>query len=225
LAILVGAAPTPVPMTRVLIADDHPIVRTGLKGILGQQHDMAVLGEAATGAEVCRMVVQKPWDVVILDVSLPDRNGLEVLKDIKRQRPKIPVLVLVAHHDEQFAVRAIRAGAAGYLTKSAEPEEVINAVRRLAQGKRYLNPAVAEELIQTLGHKSDEAPHQRLSDREFQVLCLLGSGKSVRQIADELGRDIKTIGTHRARILEKLNLQSTAQLVRYVLERQLANLE
>ena len=212
-------------MTRVLVADDHPVVRTGLKEIIARQRDMAVMGEAATGAEVCRLVAMKPWDVVILDLSLPDRSGLEVLKEIKRERPKIPVLVLTAYHDEQFAVRAIRAGAAGYLTKGATPEELISAIRRLAQGRRYMSPAVAEELIETLGHHSDEAPHQRLSDREYQVLCLLGSGKTVSQIAQELGRSVKTISTHRARILEKLEMQSTAQLVRYVLERRLAEPE
>jgi DNA-binding NarL/FixJ family response regulator len=212
-------------MTRVLVADDHPVVRTGLKEIIGRHRDMAVLGEAGTAAEVCRLVVQKPWDVVILDLSLPDRSGLEVLKEIKRQRPRTPVLVLTAYHDEQFAVRAIRAGAAGYITKGAAPEDLVSAIRRLAQGRRYVSPAVAEELIEALGHESDEAPHQRLSDREYQVLCLLGSGKSVSQIAQELGRSVKTISTHRARILEKLDMQSTAQLVRYVLERRLADPE
>lgn len=209
-------------MIRVLVADDHPVVRVGLREILTQQRDIAVLGEAGTGAEVCKLVAQKAWDVIVLDVTLPDRSGLDVLKEIKRERPKLPILILSAYPEEEYAVRALRAGAAGYVTKKASPEELVRAVRRLAQGLRYMSPAAAEELIGALGNGLDQAPHERLSDREYQVLCLLGSGKSVGQIAQELERSVKTISTYRARILEKMEMQSNAQLVHYVLQRRLA---
>ena len=209
-------------MIRVLVADDHPVVRIGLREILTQQRDIAVLGEAGTGAEVCKLVAQKAWDVIVLDVTLPDRSGLDVLKEIKRERPKLPILILSAYPEEEYAVRALRAGAAGYVTKKASPEDLVRAVRRLAQGLRYMSPAAAEELIGALGNGLDQAPHERLSDREYQVLCLLGSGKSVGQIAQELERSVKTISTYRARILEKMEMQSNAQLVHYVLQRRLA---
>jgi len=209
-------------MIRVLVADDHPVVRVGLREVLTQQRDIAVLGEAGTGAEVLKLVAQKAWDVIVLDVTLPDRSGLDVLKEIKRERPKLPILILSAYPEEEYAVRALRAGAAGYVTKKASPEELVRAVRRLAQGLRYMSPAAAEELIGALGNGLDQAPHERLSDREYQVLCLLGSGKSVGQIAQELERSVKTISTYRARILEKMEMQSNAQLVHYVLQRRLA---
>jgi len=209
-------------MIRVLVADDHPVVRVGLREILTQKRDKAVLGEAGTGAEVLKLVALKAWDVIVLDVTLPDRSGLDVLKEIKRERPKLPILILSAYPEEEYAVRALRAGAAGYVTKKASPEELVRAVRRLAQGLRYMSPAAAEELIGALGNGLDQAPHERLSDREYQVLCLLGSGKSVGQIAQELERSVKTISTYRARILEKMEMQSNAQLVHYVLQRRLA---
>jgi two-component system invasion response regulator UvrY len=211
-------------MIRVLIADDHPVVRSGLRAILVRQCRIATLGEAGTGAEVRRLVAQKPWDVVVLDVSLPDCSGLEVVKEIKREHPKLPILILSVHPDEEFAVRALRAGAAGYISKTAAPEELVRAVQRLAQGRRYMSPAAAEELIGALrsGNGSDQALHARLSDREYQVLCLLGSGKSVGRIAEELARSVKTISTYRARILTKMEMRSTAQLVHYVLQQRLA---
>jgi len=211
-------------MIRVLVADDHPVVRSGLKAILARQCGIATLGEAGTGAEVRRLVAQKPWDVVVLDVSLPDCSGLEMVKEIKRERPKLPILILSVHPDEEFAVRALRAGADGYISKTAAPAELVRAVQRLAQGRRYMSPAAAEELIAALGNGngSDLVPHARLSDREYQVLCLLGSGKSVGRIAEELARSVKTISTYRARILVKMEMRSTAQLVHYVLQQRLA---
>lgn len=211
-------------MIRVLVADDHPVVRTGLRAILGRQCHINAVGEAGTGAEVRKLVAQKSWDVVVLDISLPDCDALEVVKEIKRERPKLPVLILSGHPEGEFLVRALRAGAAGYISKKAAPEELASAVLRLAQGRRYMSAAAAEELIATLGngHASDQEPHARLSDREYQVLCLLGSGKSVGQIADELTRSVKTISTYRARILAKMEMRSTAQLVHYVLQQRLA---
>ncbi len=211
-------------MIRVLVADDHPVVRSGLRAILVRRCNISTLGEAETGAEVRRLIAQKPWDVVVLDVSLPDCSGLEVAREIKRERPKLPILILSVQPDEEFAVRALRAGAAGCISKTAAPEELVRAVQLLAQGRRYMSPAAAEKLIAGLGkgNGSDQAPHALLSDREYQVLCLLGSGKSVGQIADELARSVKTISTYRARILAKMEMRSTAQLVHYVLQQHLA---
>ena len=211
-------------MIRVLVVDDHPVVRTGLRAILTRPAHIAILGEAATGAEVCQLVVQKHWDVIVLDESLPDRSGLDVVREIKRERPKLPILVLGLHSEGSFAVRALRAGASGYISKKATPEELVSAVLRLAQGRRYMSPTAAEELVAALGNGrgSDQAPHERLSDREYQVLCLIGSGKSVGQIAQKLERSVKTISTHRARILAKMEMGNTAQLVHYVLQQRLA---
>jgi two-component system invasion response regulator UvrY len=211
-------------MIRVLIADDHPIVRTGLRTVLARGGNIAAVGEAGTGAEVRRLVAQKAWDVVVLDVNLPDCDGLDMVKEIKHLRPNLPILILSVHSDEVFAVRALRAGAAGYTSKRAAPEELVSAVQRLAQGRRYLSPAAAEELVAALGNgdATGQAPHVRLSDREYQVLCLLGSGKSVGQIAGALALSVKTVSTYRARILVKMDMQSTAQLVFYVLKQRLA---
>jgi len=210
------------PMIRVLVADDHPVVRAGLRAILARRCNVATLGEAGTGSEVRLLVAQKPWDVVVLDMNLPDCAGLEMVKEIKRLRPNLPTLIFGGHPDEEFAVRALRAGAAGYISKRAAPEDLASAVQRLSQGRRYMSPAVADELIRTLGN-GDGAPHTRLSDREYQVLCLLGSGKSVGQIAEELARSVKTVSTYRARILGKMEMQSTAQLVHYALQQRLAD--
>ena len=211
------------PMIRVLVADRHPVVRTGLRAILVRRCHIATLGEAETGPEVLHLIAKQPWDVIVLDASLPDRNGLEIVKEIKRTRPKLPILVISDHPENELAVRALRAGAAGYISKKATPAELVNAVLRLAQGQRYMSPAAAEELITALGsgYPSDQAPHERLSNREFQVLCLLGSGKSVGRIAEELERSVKTISTYRARILTKMEMRSTAQLVHYALQRRL----
>ena len=209
---------------RVLVADAHPVVRAGLRAILARECHISALGEAQNCAELRLLVAQKPWDVVALDLSLPDCHGLDVVKEIKRERPKLPILILGVHSEEEIAVRALRAGAAGYISKTAAPEELVRAVQRLAQGRRYMSPAAADGLLEALANRDgmDHAPHERLSNREYQVLCLLGSGKSVGQIAQELSRSVKTISTYRARILAKMELQSNAQLVHYVLRRQLA---
>lgn len=204
-------------MIRVLVIDEYPVVRAGLREIFARQGDMAVMGEAGTGAVVRRLVAEKSWDVVVLDLNLPDRSGLEVLKEIKREHPELPVLALSEHHEDQLAVRAFRAGAAGYLTKTAAPDEWVDVVRQLCQGRRYVSPAVAEELIGALSEEPDRVPHQRLSGREYQVLRLLGSGKSVSQIAKDMRLSRKTISTYRARTLEKMGMRSNTQLVQYVL--------
>jgi two-component system, NarL family, invasion response regulator UvrY len=212
-------------MIRVLVADAHPVVRFGLAAILSQHGDVTVQAEAATGAEVCRLVAHDRWDVIVLDPTLAGvdgPNGLDLLKEIKHRRPKLPILVLGSHAAEDFAARALRAGAAGYLRKTAGPEELVGAVRQLAEGRKYMSPAVAEELMEVLGNSSQWTVQHRLSDREYQVLCLLGSGKSVREIAHELRLSVKTIATHRVHILNKMQMQTDAQLVHYVLQRRLA---
>lgn len=207
---------------RVLVASAGPVARVGLETILARQPDITVL-TAQTRVEVETLVTNHHWDVVVLDANLSGRAdpaSPALLWEIKRQHPRLPVLVLSSDSEENFALRVLRGGAAGYVNKRATPKELVRAVRRLAEGRRYVNPAVAEELLGVLGNDSEWIV-QRLSDREYQVLCLLGRGKSVRQAAYELRRSAKTISTHRARILEKLQLKTDAQLVQFVLQRRL----
>jgi len=202
---------------RVLVIDEYPIVRAGLRKIFERERDIVVTGETGTGAEVRGLVAQKSSDVVVLDLNLHNPSGLEVLKEIKREHPGLPVLVVSEHREGQLAVHAFRAGAAGYITRKAPPEEWVEAVRQLIQGRRYVSPAVAEELIGALGDELAPAPHLRLSKREYQVLRLIGGGTSVSQIAKDMRLSVKTISTYRARILEKMGMRSNAELVRYVL--------
>jgi len=220
---LVGSRSSKRGVIRVLVADADPVARFGLKAILTQERDITVLA-AETGAEVDTFVANHHWDVIVLDPSLAGHDGpnsLELLRDIKRKHSKLPVLVLSGDAKESVALRALRAGVAGYISKRATPKELVGAVRQLAEGRRYMNRATAEELLDVLGNDSEWTVQQRLSDREYQVLCLLGSGKSVRQIAYDLRRSVRTISTHRARILEKLKMQTDAQLVHYVLQQRL----
>jgi len=207
---------------RVLVADADPVARLGLEAILTQEHDITVVA-AQNGAEVEKLVANHHWDVVVLDSNLKARDGatvLELLRGIKRRHHRLPILVLSSDDKENFVLRALRSGAAGYISKRATPTELVRAVRRLGEGRKYMYPAAAEELLAALENGGDWVV-RRLSDREYEILCLLGSGKSVRQIAYELRRSAKTIHTHRARILEKLKMQTDAQLVQYVLHRRL----
>jgi len=208
---------------RILVADADPVARLGLEAILTQERDITVLA-AESGAEVDTLVSRHHWDVVVLNPSLAGHDGpnsLELLRNIKRKHPRLAVLVFNGDAKDSFALRALRAGAAGYISKRATPTELVGAVRQLAHGRRYMNQATAEELFDVLRKDSEWTAEQRLSDREYQVLCLLGSGKSVRQIAYDLRRSVRTISTHRARILEKLKMQTDAQLVHYVLQQRL----
>ncbi len=206
---------------RVLIADDHSIVRRGLKQILSDTADLVVTGEAEDGVKALHMVRQGEWDVVLMDVSMPERNGIDALKLIKKEYPKLPVLVLSMHPEEQYALRALKAGAAGYLNKQGAPEQLVHAIRQVAAGKKYVSPAVAEELANAIGDDSDKLPHERLSDREYQTLCMISSGKTLTQIGLELNLSVKTVSVYRARLLEKMKLKNNAELTHYGLKHKL----
>jgi DNA-binding NarL/FixJ family response regulator len=203
-------------MVRVLIADDHPIVRRGLKQIVADQPDMTV-AEAGDGPEALRLADKGKFDVVLLDINMPGISGLDVLSRIRSRQPGLPVLVLSAHSEAEFAVRILKAGASGYLNKELAPEELVKAIRRVIGGKKYVSPAVAELLADSLGNDEDE-PHASLSDREYQVMLLIAAGKTVSEIAEEIALSVKTVSTYRARILEKMNLKNNAELMRYVIE-------
>ncbi len=208
---------------RVLIADDHAVVRRGLKEILADEFAKATFGEAKTGQEALVEAQKQVWDVVILDISMPGKNGLDILEELKQLRPHTPVLVLSVHPEEQFARRALRGGAAGYLTKESIPEELVKAVHRVLSGGRYISAALAEKLAWDLGGKGDKPLHELLSDREFQVLRMIASGKAMKEIAGELRLSVKTVSTYRARILEKFGMRSNAELIRYAVQNQLVD--
>lgn len=208
---------------KILIADDHPVVRKGLKETLGEAFSAITFGEAKTAQEALESVRQQNWDVVILDISMPGKSGLDVLGDMHRLRPKLPILFLSMHPEGQYARRALRAGAAGYLTKESVPDELRDAVRRVQSGRRYVSATLAEQLAFDLRRESDLPAHELLSDREFQVLRMLASGKTVKQIADEIALSVKTVSTYRARILQKTGMNTTAELIRYAIEARLVD--
>lgn len=205
-------------MTRILVADDHPLLRSGLKQVLSQEPDFIVAGEAEDAEQVVQRMEQEQWDFVILDITMPGRSGLDVLRDIRRKQPALPVLVLSMHSEDQFAVRAIKAGANGYISKDNAPAEVVRAIRRILTGKKYVSPTLAEILADSLTSDSERPAHETLSDREFQVLCQLASGKTVSQIAAEISLSVKTVSTYRTRILEKMNMRNNAELTRYAIQ-------
>jgi len=206
-------------MIRVLIADDHVIVRKGLKQIVSETEDMTVAAEAGNGQEVLDAVRANEYDVVLLDISMPGVTGLEALKQLRTERPKLPVLILSIHPEEQYAIRVLKAGASGYLTKASAPDELVTAIRTLAAGRKYITPSIAERLAQTLMAPADGSlPHEALSDREHEVLCLIGRGKTVGEIAKELFLSPKTVSTYRTRLLEKMGMKNNAELMRYALE-------
>lgn len=204
-------------MIRVLVADDHPIVRRGLAQILEEVSDITPAGEAGTGREVLHALRQNDYDVVVLDISMPESDGLQVLRQLHSLRPDLPILIFTIHAEKQFAVHALRAGAAGYLTKDCDPDDLIAAIRQVARGEKYITASLAVALANQLGDGRG-APHATLSDREFQVMRLLASGKTVTDIAKELSLSVKTVSTYRARILEKLLLENTADIIRYAIE-------
>jgi two-component system invasion response regulator UvrY len=208
-------------MLKVLIADDHAVVRQGLRQILTEIPELSVVGEADNGQDALNLVRSEPWDVLVLDMSMPGRGGLDILKDVRRERPETRVLVLSMHPEDQFAVRMLKAGASGYLTKESAADELVKAVRKVLTGGRYISPALAEKLAFDVDRDSDKPLHEKLSDREFQVMRRLAAGKTVQQIADELMLSPKTISTYRARVLEKLELQSNAELIHYAIGNQL----
>jgi len=205
-------------MIKILIADDHAIVREGLKQIVAETSDMVVADEAGTGHEVLDKVRDTEYDVVVLDISMPGGDGLNILKQIKNNRSQLPVLVLSIHPEEQYAVRVLKAGAAGYLTKESAPDELITAIRRVATGRKYVSSTLAEKMAFDLTHDRLEPLHETLSDREYQVLRLIAAGKRAKEIAEELCLSIKTISTYRSRILEKMGMKNNAELTHYAIK-------
>jgi two-component system invasion response regulator UvrY len=207
-------------MIRIVVADDHPIVRAGLREIIGRETDMTIASEAQTSQEALDIVRRQSADVLILDVMMPGRGGIEVLKQLHQEMPDLPVLILSVHPEDQLAVRALRAGAAGYLTKDSAPAELVGAIRKVVGGGKYVSPKMAERLAEELVGGA-QAPHERLSDREHQILKMIANGRTLTEIADELALSVKTISTYRSRIMEKLNVKTTVDLVRYVLSARL----
>lgn len=205
-------------MTRVLIADDHEIVRRGLREILADRLDGVVAGEAGTAAEAVGLLIHEDWDLVLLDINMPGQSGLEVLEESRRLRPRAPVLVLTAYPEEQFAIRAFRLGAAGYITKQEAADQLVTAVTRVLAGGRYVSASLAERLASDLGRPDDEAPHDALSPRELQVLRLIAIGRSMKEVAAEMALSEKTVATYRTRIAEKTGLRTTVEIARYALK-------
>lgn len=208
-------------MIRILVADDHPIVRQGLKQIIADNPDMVVTVEAADGQEVLSQVWKNEFDVVLLDISMPVMNGLDILKQLKSQKPRLAVLLLSVHPEEQYALRALKAGAAGYVTKDKAPEELISAIRAVASGKKYISPSLAQTLASTAGVADAGPLHHLLSDREYSVLRLIAAGRTKIRIAEELSVSSKTVSTYRSRLLKKMGLKTDAEIVRYAIENRL----
>jgi len=210
-------------MLRLLVADDHAIVRQGLKMILTEEFSSLVFGEARNSQELLGQLRKNQWDIVVLDITMPGRSGLDVLKEVRQLYPKLPVLVLSMHPEDQFAIRVLKAGASGYMTKENVPEEVVKAIRKVIGGGRYVSPFLAEKLAFDLQTDAERAPHEALSDREYQVMCMIASGKTVKEIGDELALSIKTISTYRTRILDKLNMKTNAELTHYAVKNNLVD--
>jgi len=205
-------------MIRILIADDHTVVRKGLKQILAEELTSVHIEEVADAESLVKKVLGETWDVVITDLSMPGRSGLDALQQIKQYNPKIPVLILSVHPEEQYALRVLKAGAAGYLNKDMATEELVTAVKRVLSGRKYISPSVAEKMAVSLDKDADKLPHEYLSDREFDVLKLIASGNSVSQIAEILSLSSTTVSTYRARIMTKMNLKNNTSLTLYAIE-------
>ena len=205
-------------MIKILIADDHAVIRRGLKQIVSETPDIIVAGEASTGYEVLDKVRGNDYNAVILDISMPGGDGLNILKQLKKAKPKIPILVLSVHPEDQYAVRALKAGAAGYLTKDSAPGELISAIRRVSCGRKYVSSQLAEKLASDLETDKGRQLHEKLSDREYQVLCMMASGKKAKEIAADLCLSVKTISTYRSRILEKMRMKNNAELTHYAIK-------
>jgi DNA-binding NarL/FixJ family response regulator len=206
---------------RVFIADDHAIVREGLKQILAEQRDIVLAGEAETGLDAIKLFRKSRCNVLLLDISLPDRNGIEVLKQIKDDKPDLAVLMLSMHREDQYAIRALKAGASGYMTKQSAPKELVNAIRQVASGQRYVSAQLAQVLAAQVGDGFDKPPHESLSDREYQTLTMIASGKTVGEIAKELSLSVKTVSEYRSRLLAKMKLKTSAELTHYAIRNQL----
>ena len=210
-------------MTRMLIVDDHAVVRHGVKQILSEQFHGATIAEAQSAEEMLDRVRKHNWDIVVLDVDMPEKSGLDALKELKQLRPKLPTLVLSAYPEDQLALRMLKAGASGYLTKDSAPNELVQAIRKILSGGKFVSAAVAELLALNLESDLEKPMHEQLSDREYQVMCLIAVGKSLKDIADDLRVSISTVNTYRARILEKMQLKNNTELTHYAIENRLVN--
>ncbi|MGE5479481.1 MAG: response regulator [Chloroflexota bacterium] len=208
-------------MIRIIIVDDHAVVRKGLTQIFEETPDIIVTDEAGTGDELLQKIKQFRYDVVLLDISMPGKDGLETLKEIKQIKSDLPVLIFTVYPEEQYAIRILKAGAAGYINKECEPDELIEAIRKVAKGKKYISASLAELLASNLEQTKETKLHDSLSDREFQVMCMIASGKTVSAIAQELGLSINTISTYRIRILEKMSMKTNAEITHYAIKNQL----
>ena len=210
-------------MIRILIADDHAIVREGLKQIVAETHDMVVAGEASNGREILALAASQGWDVVLLDIAMPGRGGMDTLRQLKRSYPELPVLMLSIYPEDQYGVRALKNGASGYLNKDSAPEELVAAIRKVTQGRKYVSATLAEKLARDLSSDNQSAPHEALSAREYQVMLMLASGRTVSEIADELSLSVKTISTNRTRLMKKMNMKTNAELTYYAVKQGLVS--
>jgi two-component system, NarL family, invasion response regulator UvrY len=209
-------------MIKVLIADDHPVVRQGLKQILLKTPGMIVSAEAADGQETLEKARTQAWDVMVLDINMPGRSGFDILKELNQEYGRLPVLVLSMHSEDEFALHILKAGASGYLTKESAPSELVNAIRKVVNGGKYISPSLAEKLAFSKDLDAERPLHETLSNREFQVMQMMGQGKTAMEIAQELDLSVKTVSTYRARILKKMDLKSNAEIIRYAIQHQLA---
>ena len=208
---------------KLLIADDHAVVRRGLRQILEAEPELEVAGEAKSGAEVLEILRTRRFDVAVLDITMPGRGGLDVLHEVRQRYPEMRILILSMHPEERYALRVLKAGAAGYLTKESAPDELIAAVRKLAAGGKYVSPSLAERLADEIGSGMDKPPHELLSDREYQILRMIAGGMTVSGIAGELNLGVNTVSTYRARLLSKLNLSNNAELTHYAIDHRLVD--
>lgn len=208
-------------MNKIIIVDDHPVFRSGLKQILNDAYDMEVVGEAGNARQLYQLLDNVKWDVVVLDIVLPGESGLDILKELKYRFKKVSVLCMSYHPESQFGIRTLKAGAAGYITKEAAPEEIVNAIRRIVSGRRYISHSLAERLAENLDIQPGKPDHNKLSDREFQIMGMIGAGKTIKEIASELLLSVQTVSTYRSRILQKMNMKTNAEITRYVVENRL----
>ena len=208
-------------MIRISIVDDHAILRRGLHQIISENSDMTVIGEAETSAQALRLLREQTCDVLVLDINLPDRNGIETLKLVRKEHPRLHVLMLSMHPESQYALRALKAGAAGYLNKASAAEQLVSAIRQVYGGRKFVTPAVAEELANSIDRDSERPLHEQLSMREYQTMCMIASGKSLSDMAAEMKLSAKTVSVYRARVLEKMRLKNNAEITHYAIKNQL----
>ena len=210
-------------MIKILIADDHAVVREGVKHILSEMPDMVVAGEAGRGQEVLEKVGKNEYDLILLDIAMPGRDGLEILKDLKLQKPKLPVLILSMFPEEQYALRALKSGASGYLTKDSIPDELIKAIQKIVRGGKYISSSFSEKMLFSFDSDAEKPLHETLSDREYQVMRMIASGKTLKEIADELALSVKTVSTYKSRILDKTGMKNNVELTHYAVKHRLVD--